>query len=365
MAPLNAPAANKAPAKPTTPAGSKSGLKVFKAGDILFNQNDKAESLYIIQKGQIRLFLPKGRGFVELGVLRSGEVIGEMAYFDEKSRSRSCSAEAIVQTEVIEISFNAFGKTMEGLNPWFKTIINTLANRLRKTNDKVRELESNSIGFSGGKVADYKFFNNAEIVKLLSLLYMVIRSHGVIKESRIVLDRKTLKFYCQEIFSLQDVKIEEFIGLITNLGYMEIMKDQDNMPNVLVFKDADIFRALMGYVNTQRNTADEKKINISFKCEHILKKILEQLEGKGFQGDDIQADFGAILLEAKDKKIAIAAEDIKDAVDSDLVRDIIVGSENRLIVPVNYDKLKKTYPMIRFVNAIKKLNEQKDLMNKY
>lgn len=126
---------------------SKSGLIQYKPSDIIFNQNDPADCLYIIQKGQIRLFIPKGKGFVELAILRAGEVIGEMAYFDDKASRRSCSAQAIVTTEVIRISFKAFEKTMAGLNPWFKTIINTLADRLRKTNDKVRELEGNSVGF--------------------------------------------------------------------------------------------------------------------------------------------------------------------------------------------------------------------------
>ena len=90
----------------------KSGMRTFKAGEVIFNQSDPADSLFIIQKGQIRLYIPKGRGFVDLAILRSGEVIGEMGYFDEKAKRRSCSAAAIVSTEVIEISYNAFGKTM-------------------------------------------------------------------------------------------------------------------------------------------------------------------------------------------------------------------------------------------------------------
>ena len=39
---------------------------------------------------------------------------------------------------------------MSGLNPWFKTIINTLANRLRSTNARVKELESNSASINYG-----------------------------------------------------------------------------------------------------------------------------------------------------------------------------------------------------------------------
>ena len=120
----------------TTAAASKSGIRTLKAGEILFNEGEFADSLFIIQKGQIRLYKPKGKGFVELAVLRTGEVIGEMAYFDEdgSGRKRSCSASAVTPVDVIEISFAAFGKTMQSLNPWFKTIINTLVTRLRKTN---------------------------------------------------------------------------------------------------------------------------------------------------------------------------------------------------------------------------------------
>ena len=63
-------------ATPKKPATGKSGLIKYSPGDVLFNQNDPADCLYIIQKGQIRLFIPKGRGFVDLAILRTGEVIG-------------------------------------------------------------------------------------------------------------------------------------------------------------------------------------------------------------------------------------------------------------------------------------------------
>ena len=76
---------------------TKSGIRQLKAGEALFHDGDVADSLFIIQKGQLRLFKPKGKGFIELAVLRSGEVIGEMAYFDDdgSGKKRSCSAAAI------------------------------------------------------------------------------------------------------------------------------------------------------------------------------------------------------------------------------------------------------------------------------
>ena len=70
----------------------KSGLRRLKPGEVLFNEKEAADSLFIIQEGQIRLYLHKGKGYVEIGILRAGEVIGEMGYFDEKNPRRSCSA---------------------------------------------------------------------------------------------------------------------------------------------------------------------------------------------------------------------------------------------------------------------------------
>ena len=105
--------------------GSKPRIVEFKQGDVVFHEKDKAEALYIIKDGQIRLFRPKGKGFVEIAVLRKGEVIGEMAFFDENQARRSCSASALVKTKVIEISFKSFGKAIKNLNPWFKTIDET------------------------------------------------------------------------------------------------------------------------------------------------------------------------------------------------------------------------------------------------
>ena len=98
----------------------------------MFKENDNAESLFIIQKGQIRLFRPKGKGYIDLAVLRTGEVIGEMAYFDEDSSRRSCSAEAIVPTEVIEISFEAFDKNHFLLHNTIPTLQRKIIQALRK-----------------------------------------------------------------------------------------------------------------------------------------------------------------------------------------------------------------------------------------
>ncbi len=337
----------------------KSGIRSFAPGEVLFNDNDPATSLFIIQKGQVRLFKPKGRGYVDIAILRSGEVIGEMAYFDEKSRRRSCSASAIVTTEVIEISFVAFAKTMEGLNPWFKTIINTLANRLRKTNDRVKELETNSVGFgAGGKVADYVFFHTTDIMRVLSTMYLVIKTHGEkVDTGGWQIHMNKLKFYLFDIFNVPEIKFEEFLNMLKENHFLEVRKDEDGLPKVLHVENPDDFRSMTVFFNTQKLLEDHKKLQISSKCERFLSRVIEQL--KNADKPQAMANISVILEDFKSRSVPITDADFRDAVVAGLAEDILVGSGNVLTSVINIEKLRKVFPAIRMQNSIKRINESK------
>ena len=344
----------------TADADKKSGIRKLAAGEVLFNQNDAADSLYIIQKGQIRLYIPKGRGFVDLAILRAGEVIGEMAYFDEKSRRRSASAAAIVSTEIIEISFKAFAKTMANLNPWFKTIINTLAERLRKTNDKVKQLENNSVGFGkGGKVADYKFLQGADLVKIFSALYLVFSTHREERNGMQCVSTQKIKFYTCEIINVQEIKYEELVELLKQEKVFEVANDKDGLPNILAIKNIDLIKNYMVFFNTQRNLADDKQLVVSNNCEIFLKKIIDQMVNAKVTTPTAEANISLILGEFKDKNIRIGQDDLEDALREGLMEELVVGKGGLLTSIIQYDKLKKLYPNIRLLNLIKKLNESK------
>jgi len=348
------------------PGGGKSGLIQYKPGDIMFNQNDPADCLYIIQKGQVRLFVPKGKGFVDIAILRSGEVIGEMAYFDSKSARRSCSASAIVSTDVIRVSFKAFDKAMMGLNPWFKTIVNTLADRLRKTNDKVRELENNSVGFgTGGKVSSYKFFHTVDILKVLGTLYLVAKTHGEEVDGRHQIHINKLKYYLYDIYAIQEIKYEEMINVLKEEHYITLANDEDNLPKVVQFSDLEGIRSIVVFFNQERLKEDDKKMKVSPKCERILGKMIEQLKMKNFDGSKSPVDLSSILQEFKDNQVSISDEDLKDAIKIGLCDDIVVGDYNKLTCTVYYKNLIKVFPALRLQNAIDAHNAKKAGGNKY
>jgi CRP/FNR family cyclic AMP-dependent transcriptional regulator len=344
-------------------AGGKSGIRNLKPGEILFNDGEKANSLYIIQDGQLRLFKPKGKGFVEIAVLRTGEVIGEMAYFDETGGGkRSCSASAMVSSNVIEISFSAFSKTMEGLNPWFKTIINTLAKRLRATNARVKELESNSasVNYGTGKHSGYEFFKTNDIIKILGTFFLVYKSHGEINNLGLALHRKTIDLYMHDIYGVMEAKLDEMILILSDLGLMEIGNDKDGLPKIVIVKNMDLIRSFFIFYNTEKHLTEEKKLKISKKCQIFLEHIWAKI------GSNPNTDAALTLVPIqemlnkwKEAKAGITAESLEDARAQSIVGEIIVGEANELLVEVNYAKLKKLLPNIRFINRVVQSNQEK------
>ncbi len=338
----------------------RSGLKTYRPGEIIFREREFSESLYIIQKGQVRLFTSKGKGFVEIGILRSGEVIGEMAYFDEKYQRRSCTGEAVVTTELIEISFKALTKTVQGLNPWMKTIINTLADRLRSSNEKLKKIEGNSVSYGvKGEVPTYKFFLPSDIVKLFSIMYLSFKSHGEDKNGKTYLHSDKIKLYLVDIINVKEIVFEEFKLLLEKLDLIKIEQDDSKLPKMIVANDTEAFRRLMIFINTQRQTEESKKIKISYKCEVFLNEIMSQLTGTTSEESEKAANISAILDKFKARKMNIKEEDLLEAKEAGFTSDVMLGDGNYLTVKVQYNKLLKTLPAIRVMNAIRKVNEQK------
>jgi CRP-like cAMP-binding protein len=344
--------------------GGKSGLRKLAASEVLFNDGEKAESLYIIQKGQLRLYKPKGKGFIEIAVLRTGEVIGEMAYFDDDGGGkRSCAAMAMVSSEVIEIGFGAFSKTMEGLNPWFKTIINTLAKRLRATNSRVKELESNStsVNYGTGKHSGYEFLKISEVIKILGTLFLVYKSHGEEHAEGLAIHKKTLDLYSHEIYGIIDSKLDALIFLLKDLGQVTIANDKENLPKVYVIKSLEYIRSLFIFYNTEKYLTADKKLVISNKCQVFLEKI-EEYTQKNPPNTDAKAALIPIqpmLNFWKERNIVMGVENLEDARIQGLIGEVLIGDNNALSVELNYVKFVKIMPTIKFINALKNMNEEK------
>jgi CRP/FNR family transcriptional regulator, cyclic AMP receptor protein len=113
--------------------------RLYKPGQALFSDGDPSRSMFIIKKGAISIRKRRGNGTIEIGRALSGEVIGELSFFDRKPRS--ASAVAIIEVEAIEITFESLEKIYISIPDYMKTMVASLAERLRRANEMIIRLQ--------------------------------------------------------------------------------------------------------------------------------------------------------------------------------------------------------------------------------
>ncbi|UJF33940.1 Crp/Fnr family transcriptional regulator [Paenibacillus hexagrammi] len=106
-------------------------------GEVLFEQGDPAEHMYIIGKGRIELFAYSEGKRQSLALLEEGESLGEMALLTGETRSAAAVAAADAMLYVIDReTFDALISEHAILSSYF---IRLLSQRLVATNDKLQE----------------------------------------------------------------------------------------------------------------------------------------------------------------------------------------------------------------------------------
>lgn len=111
----------------------------LKKGDVLFQENDLGEQLYLILDGKIKLSHTSNDGRESLfTVLGPGEMFGELSVFDPGPRTST--AIAVTDARVLGLAHDV-------LRPWLsqhpavaQSLLQALANRLRRTSETMADL---------------------------------------------------------------------------------------------------------------------------------------------------------------------------------------------------------------------------------
>lgn len=119
-------------------------LKKYKAGTILFHENDHSRELYIIQTGKVKIYRMIGKHEMQLTVLGEGSVLGEMALID--GEPRSASAKVIEDSDLIQLDSETFNEEIEGVPPWFMTIIKMTSQKIYQAKRRLQNKSSEHQG---------------------------------------------------------------------------------------------------------------------------------------------------------------------------------------------------------------------------
>lgn len=108
---------------------------VFRAGERIFSEFDAADECYVIDVGSVKITTTCARDGRELSfaVLGTGEIFGEMALIDAKTRS--ANATAVSDTEVIVLRRDDFMDGLKGHPERLDLVLNFISDRLRRMDE--------------------------------------------------------------------------------------------------------------------------------------------------------------------------------------------------------------------------------------
>ena len=113
-------------------------------GDIVFYQGDPGATCYLIQQGRVRIFLLDEDGHeLSVRVLGPGELIGEMALFD--NQPRSASAVAMTEIRLLILHQDMLRHALREHPDFAVNLLQTLSKRLRQSNEQAGQLASMTV----------------------------------------------------------------------------------------------------------------------------------------------------------------------------------------------------------------------------
>jgi CRP-like cAMP-binding protein len=112
----------------------------FKSGEQIIRKGDKAVTAYIVKSGKVQVYLEKGGKIVTLGELGPGVLFGETALFG--GAEYGANVKALEDTELEIITPASFREKIEASDPMLRSIIETLLERQKKTNEALLKSET-------------------------------------------------------------------------------------------------------------------------------------------------------------------------------------------------------------------------------
>ena len=112
--------------------------RLFQDGDIIIRQGEIGKCMYVIQEGQVEVFIQNGDKEVQLAILNEGEFFGEMALIDREVRTASVRARGLVR--LITVDKKNFLRNIHEDPTIALRLAEVLIQRIRELNTEISRL---------------------------------------------------------------------------------------------------------------------------------------------------------------------------------------------------------------------------------
>jgi CRP/FNR family cyclic AMP-dependent transcriptional regulator len=361
------------PARPSSPPRPGSGPKLtsvasgpltrrLKKGELLFAEGENSRAMYFLKNGMIRIFKKKGDSAIEIDTVRTGQILGELAFLD--GNPRSASGEALTDCELMEISGPTFQEVLGKMPDWLKLLLKTVVGRLRTASTRIRQLETASTAYDysdkdGKRSQHYVYLSPNDVLKVASALLLVATRNGTKGAEGTDIRPGLLQRYANQIMGIPVAKITTLMDVFAQVGILSLGADGDTV-SVL---DADFLEASISYLNEEYLLEPSKRHDLSIKGFMIMGYMAKHM-ARG-RKDEVAGVTHLNLAEIRKLetteggKEPFRMEEFPELVKLGYASNVNLKSSDEVFTTVKAESFIKAFRLQRVVMAIAAENEKK------
>ncbi len=113
--------------------------RVYEDGEIIIRQGEVGSCMYVVQEGQVEVYVEQDGREVQLGTRGEGEILGEMAIFERQERFANVRARGRARLLTVDKK-NFLGRVHEDPSIAFR-VIKTMSSRIRELSNEIAQLK--------------------------------------------------------------------------------------------------------------------------------------------------------------------------------------------------------------------------------
>ena len=258
-------------------------IKQYNKGDIIFHGGDRSDCAYIIESGQVEIFVEANGTIID--ILSEGELFGEMGVLDQSPRSTS--AKAITALTLLEVRTAQITNRLAESDPIVKALVGVLLKRFRSM------LPSEHVS------------NN----QLLDQVASVIEQAGLSKfklesELRTAINQGDVQTVFQPIYDIQGDRVAGFEalsrwthptrGYISPVEFIALAEETDLIIEVgdLVFSRAiELLSRLPDHVFININVSSKQLDD-----EQFLNRVVQKIKAHGISPSRLKLEITETMV---------------------------------------------------------------------
>lgn len=323
------------------------GVRKVAAGTYLFREGDAPDAMYVVKTGRFEVVKTSGQSEIKLAELGPGAMVGEMAFFDNKTRS--ASVRAAKDSEAIMLPYKALHAQFTSFPEWTKAIMRTVNDHLRKANQRIKELEKS-------KPDEDVVFPPHTMNKLISILAMVAHRFGTPSEAGVELSGNTLRKYTIQIFQEPTHKMQKLTEALESQDILKIENTGDGSNKLhikklpLLFEFVEWHNKYLFQREDEKATIEESEIRIINGLLHFARKLTPDAKGVvKLSLTEVQND------SMKELGDLIRVDDVNSLIEKKVIGDQQMGKDG-VFTEFELSAVEKLSPFWTLIYALRKVN---------